>query len=287
MKKLTLFFIASAAMLTACNSKNEQTVEAQGPTTADSLQVALANQDSLLVLMNDVAEGMAQIKQMENILSTTTDLSAESTDRRQQIKNDMLLIQQTLQERRNRLDQLEKKLQGSNANNQTLQKSIQTLKQQIADQESTIETLRSDLEKANIHIAALTANVDSLNTEVASVSAAKAKVEQTATNLTNELNTCYYAIGSKSELKEHKLIATGFLRKTKILPDDFEQSYFVTADKRTLTSIPTHAKKAKVLTNQPTDSYTIVDSENGTKVIKIQNLARFWSVSNFLVVEVN
>ena len=130
MKKLTLFFIASAAMLTACNSKNEQTVEAQGPTTADSLQVALANQDSLLVLMNDVAEGMAQIKQMENILSTTTDLSAESTDRRQQIKNDMLLIQQTLQERRNRLDQLEKKLQGSNANNQTLQKSIQTLKHQ-------------------------------------------------------------------------------------------------------------------------------------------------------------
>ena len=44
MKKLTLFFIASAAMLPACNSKNEQPVEAKGPTTADSQLVPLAKQ---------------------------------------------------------------------------------------------------------------------------------------------------------------------------------------------------------------------------------------------------
>lgn len=67
---------------------------------------------------------------------------------------------------------------------------------------------------------------------------------------------------------------------------DFEQSYFTTADKRTLTSIPTHAKKAQILTNQPQDSYEIID-ENGLKTIKIINADKFWSLTNYLVIQVN
>lgn len=287
MKKFATLLIAGLALTTACTHKSGETTAGDVPTTSDSLRIALANQDSLLVLMNDVADGMAQIKQMENILSSTGNLTAESQDRRQQIRNDMLVIQQTLQMRRDRLAELEKKLQGSSANNSTLQKSIQTLKKQISDQESTIETLRSDLANANIHIEKLTANVDSLNTQVASVTAAKEQVEQVASDLTNELNTCYYAMGSKSELKEHKLIETGFLRKTKIMPEDFEQSYFTVGDKRTLTTIDLHSKKAKVLTNQPSDSYTITEAPNGSKVLKITSPARFWSLSNFLVIQID
>lgn len=288
MKKLVSIAVASLCILSACHNKSENT-ESQvlTPTTADSLRVALADQDSLLSLMNEVADGMAQIKQMENILSSSNDLTAESSDRRQQIRNDMQVIQQTLQMRRDRLAELEKKIQNSSSNNATLQKSIATLKQQIADQESTIGQLRGELEKAHIHIEQLTANVDSLNTEVASVTAAKDQAEQTATTLTNELNTCYYAIGSKQELKDHKLIQTGFLRKTKIMPEDFEMNYFTTGDKRTLNSIDLHSRKAKVLTNQPADSYTITDAPNGNKVLKIQNPARFWSVSNYLVIQVD
>ncbi len=288
MKKLASIAVASLCILSACHNKSENT-ESQvlTPTTADSLRVALADQDSLLSLMNEVADGMAQIKQMENILSSSNDLTAESSDRRQQIRNDMQVIQQTLQMRRDRLAELEKKIQNSSSNNATLQKSIATLKQQIANQESTIGQLRGELEKAHIHIEQLTANVDSLNTEVASVTAAKDQAEQTATTLTNELNTCYYAIGSKQELKDHKLIQTGFLRKTKIMPEDFEMNYFTTGDKRTLNSIDLHSRKAKVLTNQPADSYTITDAPNGNKVLKIQNPARFWSVSNYLVIQVD
>lgn len=288
MKKLASIAVASLCILSACHNKSENT-ESQvlTPTTADSLRVALADQDSLLSLMNEVADGMAQIKQMENILSSSNDLTAESSDRRQQIRNDMQVIQQTLQMRRDRLAELEKKIQNSSSNNATLQKSIATLKQQIADQESTIGQLRGELEKAHIHIEQLTANVDSLNTEVASVTAAKDQAEQTATTLTNELNTCYYAIGSKQELKDHKLIQTGFLRKTKIMPEDFVMNYFTTGDKRTLNSIDLHSRKAKVLTNQPADSYTITDAPNGNKVLKIQNPARFWSVSNYLVIQVD
>ena len=287
MKIKNFAIMAAVALTTLASCGNKEGNNAGAPTTADSLHVALANQDSLLVILNDITEGMNQIKQMENILSSSNDLTAESSDRRQQIRNDMQVIQQTLQMRRDRLAELEKKIQNSSSNNATLQKSIATLKQQIADQESTIGQLRGELEKAHIHIEQLTANVDSLNTEVASVTAAKDQAEQTATTLTNELNTCYYAIGSKQELKDHKLIQTGFLRKTKIMPEDFEMNYFTTGDKRTLNSIDLHSRKAKVLTNQPADSYTITDAPNGNKVLKIQNPARFWSVSNYLVIQVD
>ena len=287
MKKVLLFMAVGILAFTACQNKTVNETETGVPTTADSLKIALANQDSLLVLMNDVAEGMSQIKQMENILSSTGNLSAESRDKRQQIRNDMLVIQQTLQMRRDRLEELEKKLQNNSGSNATLQKSIQTLKKQITDQENTIENLRTELSNANINIQRLTANVDSLNTEVANANAAKNQVEEEAATLTNELNVCYYALGSKKELKDHKLIETGFLRKTKIMPQDFEQSYFTKADKRSLLNIDLHSQKAKVLTNQPKDSYEIVEMPNGNKVLKILAPARFWNTSNFLIVEID
>lgn len=67
---------------------------------------------------------------------------------------------------------------------------------------------------------------------------------------------------------------------------DFQQSYFTKADKRELRSIPTHAKKAKISTNMPAESYTIQD-EGGTKVIKITDPEKFWSLSNYLVIQVD
>lgn len=285
--KFSSIALATAIVLvSSCDSKKTEGTGADAtPTTADSLAVALANQDSLLNLINDVSEGMSQIKSLEDILASTNSLTAESRDKRQQIRDDMMAIQQTLKERRERLAELEQKLKNSSANNATLQRTIDNLKKQIANQESTIETLRNDLSNANIHIEKLTSNVDSLNTTVSEVSAARDAALDEATAMTNELNTCFYAYGSKKELNEHKLIETGFLRKTKILPADFEQSYFTRADKRTLTSIALHSKKAKVMTNQPADSYQIVEDATGMKTLKITNPQAFWTKSNFLVIE--
>jgi len=106
------------------------------------------------------------------------------------------------------------------------------------------------------------------------------------THEVNNLNTCYYVIGSKKELKAHKIIESGFLRKTKILEGDFEMSYFTKADRRTLNDIPLHSNKAELLTNHPKDSYELVD-HGGTKTLHILNANRFWEKSNFLVVKID
>lgn len=286
MKKLVSTVIVGLAFLTACNGDKLKQAEAENVALDDSLQVALANQDSLLNLLNDITEGMNQIRDLEKIMSATPDFGAESQSRKDQIRNDMMAIQQALQERRERLNQLEAKLSKSVDYNATLKRTIENLKSEIATQESTIASLRNDLAAANVQIAELGTQVDSLNTTVATVTQEKDAAKQESIDLANELNTCFYAIGTKSELKENNIIETGFLRKTKIMRGDYLQSYFTKADKRTITSIPTHAKKAKILTNQPVGSYTI-EVVNGMQVIKITDSEKFWSLSNYLVIQVD
>ena len=286
MRKIVSIFAVGLLFLTACDGGKLKQVESENVQLDDSLRVALSNQDSLLVLLNDITDGMNQIKDLEKILGSTNDLTAESQSRKDQIRNDMYSIQQALQERRERLAELEKKLKSSQGYNATLQKTIDNLKAEIATQDTTISTLRNDLAAAKIQIADLGTKVDSLSTTVASVTEEKVKAQEETQNVTNELNTCYYAIGTKKELKEAKIIETGFLRKTKLLQADFQQSYFTKADKRTMTVIPTQSKKAKILTNMPSDSYVIED-EGDTKVIKVTNPERFWSLSNYLVIQVD
>ncbi len=289
MKKFAAIALAALAVMgTAChNEKGQNDEQGNYPTTSDSLRVALANQDSLLMLMNDVSEGLSQIKQMENILDATTGMSPEAQNKRQQIRNDILAIQQTLQKNRDRLAELEKKLGDASANNKTLQRSIETLKKQIADQEGTIQTLRNELASANIKIDQLNNSVDSLNTTVANVSEERSAAQARAAELNAELNTCYYVIGTNKELKAKKVIESGFLRKTKVLPGDQSTANFIKGDKTQLHSIPLYSKKAKVMTNQPASSYELVKDANGSYTLKITNPGAFWEKSNFLVIKID
>lgn len=293
MKKLATIAVLAATILTGCNGDKLRQSEEQNAQLKGDLKETLATQDSLLVLVNDISDGMNQIKDLEKIIATPGNLTGDAVSRKEQIRNDMIAIQQALEERRERLAELEKKLGRMGGENSTLKRTISNLKAQIAEQTTEIATLTNQLAAANIRIEELNSTVsnlntrvDSLNTNVAAQKEATAAAQKEATAAVNELNTCYYAIGSSKELKAKKILQSGFLRKTKIMSGDFDASYFTSADKRTLTDIPTHSDKAKILTSQPQDSYVIINQGN-QKVIRITNPSKFWQLSNFLVVEVD
>jgi len=254
----------------------------------DSINTANAEKDSLVQLMGDIADGMAQIKEIQDIVSVN-DLNGETPDRKKQLRDDIVLIQQSLNKHKQRLADLEKRLKQSTNYNESMQKSIATLKAQLEDQQKTINSLTDQLAAAHIQIKNLNQSVDSLNTVNKAVVKEKEAAQEESKHLTNEvnnLNACYYVVGSKKELKENKIIETGFLRKTKILQGDYEMSYFTKADRRTLNEIPLHSNKAELMTSHPKDSYQIVDHGN-VKTLHITNPSRFWEKSNFLVVKVD
>ena len=290
MKKTFLMLAASALMClaAACNGTKTETNTANDEIVAqlnDSLLVANAEKDSLLSIINDINDGMMQIRDMEKIISNTN-LSGETRNKKQEIMDNMMLIQQALKDRREKLAALERRLKNSSGNNSELQKTIDSLKKQLDEQAATITRLTEELKKAHIEIKVLNTAVDSLNTANQEITELKEQAEVKSEQLVNELNTCYYVIGSKSELKDNKIIETGFLRKTKVLEGDYEINYFTKGDKRTLSEIPLHSKKAKVLTKHPADSYEIV-SNDGVKTLVITNQTKFWELSNFLVVQID
>lgn len=290
MKKLITICMAAALILSgSCSSKEKdrqlQQAQEMAKASNEELAAAVSDRDQLLSLVNEISSGMQEIKQLENILTVSNGIN-ESSGKRSQIQADIAAIQKTLQERRERLAELEKRLSSSSLTNNNLRQTISTLRSQIDSQTEEINSLRANLDEAKSKIGELDAAVDSLNTTVTNVTAEKDLAQQENTALTNEINTCYYAIGNKSELKSHKIIETGFLRKTKLLKGDFDQSFFTTADKRTLTVIDLNSDKAEVMTNQPRDSYTIEDVQ-GHKILRITNPAKFWGLSNYLVVKID
>ena len=265
--------LACLAILSACDKKPEQDVtteEQLQDATKQELAAAVADRDQLLSLVNEISSGMAEIKRLENILTVSTGVNGETPSQRAQIEADIAAIQQTLQQRREQLEQLERRLQQSTLNNKNLQQTVETLRAQIDSQSAEIENLRASLDDANRQIGELHSTVDSLHTTVNTVTGERDQAQAETQELANEMNTCYYVVASKKELKEHKIIESGFLRKTKIMRSDFDQSFFVTADRRTLHTIALHSNKAKVLTNHPAGSYQIVE-QNGQKVLKITN----------------
>lgn len=284
---------AAGIAATSCNGDKLRQAESENAELTAQVSEQRAMQDSLLVLFNDISDGMAQIKDLEKIISAPTNLSTESNERKEQIKNDMIAIQQALQERRQRLEQLEAKLATLGGENKELLRTIDNLKAQIADQQTEIATLTNQLASANIQIKQLgtqvtnlNSTVDSLNTGIAAEQAARQQVQEQNARLDAEANACYYVIGTDKELKAHGIISKKFLGKTKVMKGDPDLAYFTTGDVRTLTVIPTHSTKAKVMSGQPSDSYTIVD-QNGQKVIKITNPTRFWQMSRYLVIKVD
>lgn len=255
--------------------------------TREELQATLAVQDSLFALINEIGSDMAQIRQMESLAAAPANLSGESNSRRDQMKTDIALISQALQKRRQRIAEIEKKLRDSNNQNTTMLSTIETLKAQLADQEKELTTLREQIAQANATIADLNSTVDTLTVSLSDERQNREQAEAKATALTDELNTGYYAIGSKKELEKNNIIKTGFLRKTKIMQGDYELSYFTRIDKRNFHSLQLHSKKAKMMSNQPADSYEITDGAGGQKVLVIKDAKRFWSTSNFIVIQID
>lgn len=290
MKKAFAISILVAAALAGCTNQKEKEELAQAKalneSTKEELVQAVQERDQLLDLINEIASTTDEIKNVENIVSINA--SQGETQANNSVASDIAVIKATLQERRKKIEDLEETLRKSKTSNSKLLGTIETLKQQLADQAAQIETLTASLTDAQQRIATLDVQVDSLNTHIASVTEQRDSVQAVASEQIELANQCFYAIGTNKELKEHDIIeGGGFLRKSKIMQGDFDKSFFVTADRRTLTVIPIHAKKAKVITSyQPKDSYQIVEA-NGQAELRILDPAQFWGVSNYLVIQVD
>lgn len=288
MKKSTasLSFMA-LLLLASCNNGYKEKAEQDSIKIAEltsNYQEAATFNDSLMLLMADIYNGLDSINMQEGLLYNS---SNGETDRRAEVRRNLSAIKERLAKNHALLAQMEKKMKDSGNQNAVLTKTIEQMKVRLEQQDNQIAMLENQLSVANDSIAVLNEQVAATEEQVQIQTEAK----EAAFNAYNEadaaLNTVYYAMGTNKELKQNDLLEKKFLGQTKVLKGDVNLNYFTKADKRTLSTIPTGAKKIKIWTNMPAGSYEEVKNADNTITLKITNPQEFWKYTDYLIIQLD
>jgi Chromosome segregation ATPases len=279
--KRILFFCLCAILMTSCvensseykklKSENE-ILRAEKITTADDME-------DMISILNDIHSDIQALSEAENYLNI--EQSGElSVDKQTQIKNNIRLISETLQANRKQLAALEERLKNSNIQSAALQKTIDRLNGEINEKAQMIASLQQELTQRDIQIKELDETVESLSIMATAQS-------DRISDQDKELHLAYYCFGTKKELKEQNILSGGGLfSKTKVLPAGFNRDYFMSIDIRDETEFHLYARKAKIQSNHPANSYQFTKDSNDNLILVVFEPELFWSLSKYLVIEV-
>lgn len=290
MKKVILGCLC-LGMLASCNVKNSDEYKALQAERDSLLQVSTKGQSDvsdLMAMINQVEENFAQIKEAEKYLTVESKSKGEmSSDTKSRITDNFQMINDILKKNRADIETLNKKLKSSGGQSAQLKQTVDRLTAELKQRSAAILELRDALSARDAQIASLTGEVEKLNTNVEDLSTKNIEQSNKIKEQEKALNTGYYIFGTSKELKEAKVVTGGFISSPKILKESIDKSIFIKIDIRDVKEIPVYAKKAKVLSDQPKDSYTIVKDANSQVVIKINDYKRFWSLGQFLIIQVD
>jgi hypothetical protein len=272
-----------------CGSCGESGKEKIQRKLIDSLEMTNARNrmdyEDLQEYLSIIAEGLDSISIEEHELLVNTTPGENMGLNRQRMKQNLNHVREILARHRNRITELEKKLESGNGDVKNLRTIITALRQQLDAKERELAKLKSDLEDNRKSVAMLTSQVQQISEEKDAQAETIQEQQETIEQQTEKLNSGYIRIASKKELKESGLLIGGFLKKTKVDYSKIDLSKFQLVDTRTLKRINI-PRKAKILSPVPGGSYSI---ENGSNedVIQILDSEKFWSVSNFLIIQTN
>lgn len=183
-------------------------------------------------------------------------------------------------------------LQDSLANRKTsqsvehLQRVVEFLNQQLAEKDQVIKSLRADLNNSKKDITQLRASLSDMKNRAVK---AENKTHVLTTALSKQddvINECYVRIGTKKQLSAAGLLKGGFLQKKKVNYEDVDKSKFNAVDIRKFREITLKSNNPKILTPQPSNrSFHFEESGDGSCTLVITNPTLFWSVSNFLIIQ--
>lgn len=273
MKKLFITLIAATTLFTSCNNSGRTQLQESN----DSLRTVLAEKDAtitdLLGTINIIEQGFKQINEMQGRINTgniTSEVAYADV-----LKSDIDAITSTLAKNKEEIERLKKQVMGDKRASKELKTKIANLEKQLIDKSKELESMAQVLASKNIHISRL----DSI---IADLTRANTGQELRLIEQEQEINNVWYAIGTKTELKEQNILSSGEVMREK----NINFKYFTKADKRELTTINTYAKRAKLLTNHPEGSYTLERNADKQYILTITAPNDFWSSSKYLVIQV-
>ena len=284
-------FLFVGLMAVSCNverSDKYQALLAERDSLYTEAVAAKGGFDQALNTINEIENALESVRAQENIIMM--DNQEGNTNK---AVTEINAIQQTLQENRNKINNLEKQLAEQGATSKALKQTVSRLKKQLEEKDVFINNLKDELQQSQQQIAELNEqvtnlneNINELNSNIDVMTVQNAAQQATIESQDAMLNTVWICIATQDVLVEKGIVSKSGLFQKEISKQGFDKSQFMQGNKRDLDIIPLNTKKPKIMTNHPDSSYEITETEDGNKVLEIRDKEAFWSMSNYLVVSI-
>ena len=272
------------------NSAKVKELEAQLDSLRGNYDTKKNQLDEIFSILNDVEDGLKDIRQKENIL--TIESNKDGLDvpesRRVKIMEDVYAVKDAIDRYKEKIEQLKK---DSSLKSVEFKKKLNSLQKELEEKSKTIETLQNLLEEKDIIIKGKDQTIDSLghhisdlNQDITALTGEKEELKDKVASQDKALFSAYYIVGSKDELKEAGVISKGGLFKPSKVSYEAEKTSFIKIDYREVTTINTNASKAKILSNHRKGTYSIQEVD-GETVINITDPEGFWEQTKYLVIQ--
>jgi hypothetical protein len=286
MKKVWILFLVMGLIVSCTNkdvkeSKEYQELQAQ----RDSLLMQSIGTDTeaaeMMAVISEVEANFAKIREAEKYLSTQSAQSGEmSQDTKARVNENFRMIDEILQRNKTQLNELNRKYSSSSKEVASLKNTISRLNSEMQESTGRLIQLQTELARKDEQIAQLSQDITSLAIETEQQSATILEQDRT-------LHTAYYVFGTANELKDQKILSGGFLQATRVMQDTFNKDYFLQIDIREVTEIPLYRAKAKLWSTHPEGTYEYKKGADGNLTFHITDTQRFWSLTKYLIIEVN
>ena len=279
MKKINFWAVVAALVFvsTSCVKKSDyDALMAQ----KDSIQLCF---DETIDALDAVEAAFQEIRIMENQISTLSGQSEVTTkERKAELLNQIEVIKEKLQQNRAKIEKLEAQLAASRRENAPLKATIERLKKELAAKDEQIAALEKEIAARDAKIVELKKTIDNLNGDIDGLNQKSAAQLAALKSKDDEMNAVYYTMKKAKDLKNEFIIKGGKL----VFKQGYDMSTFTKIDRREVKSIPLNTKKALVLSAHPEGSFSLVKGSDNMMTLKINDVAKFWSAANYLVVAV-
>lgn len=275
-------------ILSSCNFKSSdyKALQEQNDSLMRAKQQMQDEIDEYFSAMNQIEQNIEKIKETQGILQTQPESGELTEDTRTKINEDLLYLNEMLLTNKDELARLKTKLKKSSIKSEELERSIARLTKALEEQSSKVAILQAELAAKDSLIADLGTTVSNMGKDIEGLKSDNETKQSKLNEQEETIHTAWYVFGTRKELKDQKIITSdGIFSPKRILQSDFNKNYFVRIDARKTKSIPLYSTRAKILTSHPKSSYTL-EKENDNFVLLITDTNGFWSVSKYLVIEV-
>ena len=256
--------------------------------TIDSLNTILAEReseiDNHLLLLDNIDSALKDANPTENlnvvdpekvkaIDSEIYDKIGALRDKLQADNREIALLREDLSKAKESAEYRKELINKISGRMEELEKENALLKQQLDKETQDISNLTTELEAQGIEISQLRVSLSDLNENIVVLKA--------------ELNSVYYLVGTRKDLKRDSVIIKKGIGGATTLSDQTNNSKFISIDKSTDMVINlTGFKKVELVPARPENAYSLKKDNDLIVQLNITDPDQFWETSKYLVIVV-